>query len=198
MSFARAPLTRSVAAAGLVAAGSSCCWLLLRRRSTRLIPALRLTYLDIKGKAEPIRLALSIGQIPFEDRRVSYDEIRAMRAEGRLPFGQVPVLEIDGGPAHGQSLAILHWAGKQAGLYPSHLQLAIDGALLCMEDIQAALLPVFYRNALPRSPRTGQLYEATALTEAQRASEASGGDGARGSGAGRSAQQRRRSRKRRP
>ena len=32
---------------------------------------IRLTYLDIKGAAEPIRLALHLGKVPFEDRRVT-------------------------------------------------------------------------------------------------------------------------------
>lgn len=49
----------------------------------------RLTYLDIKGYAEPIRLALSIGGVSFVDRRVSYDEVAALRARGELAYGQV-------------------------------------------------------------------------------------------------------------
>jgi glutathione S-transferase len=151
-------------AAGVMAVGAA--WL-LRRKYSR--PALRLTYLDIKSKAEPIRLALAIGGIPFEDRRVSYDQVASMRAAGELPFGQVPTLEIDGGRAHGQSLAILRWVGARAGLYPTSpsLQLDVDGAVQCLQDIQAALNPVFYRNALPRSPHTGKLYEATALSKTQ-------------------------------
>ena len=134
-----------------------------------IAPALRLTYLDIKGKAETIRLALTIGKIPFEDRRVSYEEVVALRAAGHLPYGQVPTLEIDG-TVFGQSLAILRWAGMRAGLYPSCLQIEIDSALQAMEDIQSALIPVFYQNALPRSPHTGQLYEATALSATTRES----------------------------
>ena len=44
----------------------------------------------------------------------------------RTPFGQVPVLEIDG-VAFSQSAALLRYAGRQAGMYPDGLlQLRVD------------------------------------------------------------------------
>ena len=46
-------------------------------------PALRLTYLNAKGLAEPIRLALTIGGIPFEDKHVGYPEVHTLRQQGR-------------------------------------------------------------------------------------------------------------------
>ena len=61
-----------------------------QQRSKRL----RLTYLDIKGVAEPIRLALFLGDVAFEDRRVSYEQVAALREDGSLAFGQVPLLEL--------------------------------------------------------------------------------------------------------
>merc|ERR1719210_2105038 len=78
----------------------------LEEASTPSQQKLRLTYLDIKGVAEPVRLALFIGGLPFEDRRVSYEQIL------ELPCGQVPVLEIDG-EAFAQSMALLRWAGRR-------------------------------------------------------------------------------------
>ncbi|KAJ1491165.1 hypothetical protein T484DRAFT_1775666 [Baffinella frigidus] len=50
--------------------------------------AISITYLDIKGLAEPVRLALTVGGVAFEDRRVGYDEVARLRAAGELPFGQ--------------------------------------------------------------------------------------------------------------
>ena len=45
-------------------------------------------------RAECVRLALFIGGIPFVDVR---DESReALKAAGKMPFGAVPVLEVDG------------------------------------------------------------------------------------------------------
>lgn len=130
-----------------------------------------LTYLDIAGIAEPIRLALTIGEIPFEDRRVSYAQIAELRAAGKLPSGQVPTLEIDG-VLYGQSAALLRWAGRKAGLYPDDLQLSIDGAEGVVADIKAALSPQWYKNALSRNPATGDTVPGAALSlDQQRAVE---------------------------
>ncbi|KAH8063117.1 glutathione transferase [Aureococcus anophagefferens] len=83
------------------------------------MPKLKLTYFDIQGPAEPARLALTIGNVPFEDKRVSGDEMRAMRAAGELKGGgQVPQLEVDG-EVLSQSQAITQFCGRLAGLYPS-------------------------------------------------------------------------------
>jgi glutathione S-transferase len=38
---------------------------------------------------------------------------------GKLPFGQVPVLEVAEGTFIGQSAAIMRYLGKRSGLYPS-------------------------------------------------------------------------------
>jgi glutathione S-transferase len=128
-----------------------------------------LTYLDMKGFAEPIRLALAIGHVPFEDRRVSYEEVARLRNSKELPFGQVPVLTINGGPMHGQSGAILRWAGKKAGLYPLDVdaQLAIDEAMEAVADIHKCLIPAWYKHACGRSPVSGGFYKETKLSEAQ-------------------------------
>ena len=75
---------------------------------------LRFFYLDKRVKGECIRLALVVAGIPFEDVRVSYAEVAAMRDAGRLPFSQVPVMQIGDDPTlHGQSQALLRWAGRK-------------------------------------------------------------------------------------
>lgn len=79
------------------------------------VPKLKLTYFPRPGRGEPIRLALHIGGIPFEDERISADEL-ALR-KPTLPFNQVPVLEVDG-DVIAQSLAILRYVGSLSGLYP--------------------------------------------------------------------------------
>ena len=42
-------------------------------------PVISLTYFDIPGPAEAIRLAFYVGEVPFEDRRVSRDEFAVMK-----------------------------------------------------------------------------------------------------------------------
>ena len=58
---------------------------------------LRLIYPDIPfWRAETSRLALFIGGIEFEDLRPSRGEIAKMKTKGTFPFGQFPVLQVDG------------------------------------------------------------------------------------------------------
>lgn len=95
-------------------------------------PKLKLTYFDFDGgRGEPVRLALHLGGIPFEDHRIPGKEWPGLR--DRMPFQAMPVLEVDG-RAVTQSNSILRYAGKLAGLYPKDdLQ-----ALLCDEAMDAA------------------------------------------------------------
>ncbi|KAL4170067.1 hypothetical protein KRP22_010974 [Phytophthora ramorum] len=77
-------------------------------------PKLKLTYFPFPGRAEPIRLALFIGGVAFEDERIGFDDFNRRRS--LLPFNQLPVLEVDG-EVISQALAILRYAGTLAGLY---------------------------------------------------------------------------------
>lgn len=91
------------------------------------MPQLKLTYFDFHGgRAEPARLAFHIGGIAFEDHRITYAEFADVRKS--TPFGQVPVLHVDGVQVT-QCDAINRYAARLAGLYPADpLQ-----ALLCDE-----------------------------------------------------------------
>lgn len=104
---------------------------------------LKLTYFDVNGgRAEPIRLALFIGGIEFEDHRFAYSEFAEVRKT--TPLGQVPVLEIDG-KVITQSNALTTYAGKLAGLYPTD----DFAALLCeevmgtVEDVTSRIVATF-------------------------------------------------------
>ena len=131
-------------------------------------------YLDIKGLGEPIRLALTVGGLPFEDVRLSYDDVVALKGvAGDLtkhngsPFGQVPVLEIDGRP-FGQSGALLRWVGRECGLYPSGMkQLRVDMVEDTLADVRRVMAPNWYKNAMARKPKDGTLPRSTMLSEQQ-------------------------------
>lgn len=78
--------------------------------------SLKLTYFDFHGgRGEAARLALSIGNVPFEDDRVPRDRWPGLKPE--TPLRQLPVLEVDGKRIT-QSNAINRYVGKLAGLYP--------------------------------------------------------------------------------
>ncbi len=80
---------------------------------------LKLIYPDVPfWRAEMSRLALFIGEIEFEDLRPSREEIAKMKTEGILPFGQLPVLQVDG-KTIAQTGAIARFCGKLSGLYPT-------------------------------------------------------------------------------
>ena len=57
---------------------------------------MKLYYFDIYGKAEAIRMLLNHAKVEFEDCRISKEEFAKMKEEGKLEFGQLPVVEHDG------------------------------------------------------------------------------------------------------
>jgi glutathione S-transferase len=79
---------------------------------------LKLTYFDFDGgRGECARLALTIGQIPFEDERVGSRELFVQMKE-KLPYGALPVLTVNGATL-GQSNAIARYVGRLTDLYPT-------------------------------------------------------------------------------
>nr|UUB32734.1 glutathione S-transferase GSTs6 [Dendroctonus valens] len=76
-------------------------------------PFYKLTYFDIMGLAEPIRMLLSYGNLDFEDYRVPLE--RWPNVKPNVPFGQIPVLEFNGKVFH-QSIAISRYLAKQVKL----------------------------------------------------------------------------------
>lgn len=103
----------------------------------------KLTYFDIDGgRGEPIRLALHIGGIDFEDIRLKGPEFREVQQGFR--FHALPVLEIDGQQIT-QSDALLRYMGKLVGLYPADdLQaLYCDEAMGAVDDVGNAIGKTF-------------------------------------------------------
>ncbi|OQR89677.1 glutathione S-transferase [Achlya hypogyna] len=105
-------------------------------------PTLKITYFDMTGRAELTRLALHIGDIPFEDDRLTREAFAALKPT--LPFKQVPVLTVDG-EVLAQSHAMARYAGRLAGLYPTDALEAfrVDEILAASDDTLAKLMPSF-------------------------------------------------------
>lgn len=107
------------------------------------MPKLKLTYFDFHGgRAEPVRLALHIGGVAFEDHRFTSAEFAEVRKS--TPFGQVPTLMVDGVQVT-QCDSILRYAGKLAGLYPTDAFQALlcDEVMYVVEDASVKLGPTF-------------------------------------------------------
>ena len=75
-------------------------------------------YFHGRGIGEPIRLLLAVGEIEFTDRRYSFDEYATMdELKAKLPFGQVPALEVDS-VFIAQTDSLMRFAAKLSDLYP--------------------------------------------------------------------------------
>lgn len=105
-----------------------------------------LTYFDIKGKAEYVRLALAAGGVEFEDRRLKGGEWAGLKPETRWRY--LPELKVypegDGAApvTFGQSNAQLRYVGRLTGLYPVEDALAaarVDEILEAVEDVRAPM-----------------------------------------------------------
>jgi len=105
---------------------------------------LKLIYPNIPfWRAEISRLALFFGEIDFVDYRPSQEEIKKLKSDGTLPFGQLPVLQVDG-KTIAQTGAIARFCGKLSGLYPSENQFEaakVDEVIDLATDITAKMRP---------------------------------------------------------
>jgi len=125
---------------------------------------LSIKYFDIQGPAEPSRLALAIGGVPFEDVRVTFDEFKAMKSS--LPSGQLPLLEADG-EVLTQSMAMANYCAKLAGLWPEDAlaQARCDQVIqIVLQDIrERAIAPTMSRELTDedKAAKRQQLAETT-------------------------------------
>jgi prostaglandin-H2 D-isomerase / glutathione transferase len=112
-------------------------------------PSIKLTYFDIEGLAEQIRLAFALSGTEYEDSRVKFPDWPQLKPT--MPYGVLPVLTVDGGPMHAQSGALLRWAGKEFSetLYPAEKLLEIEEAIGVVQDMQDSWAPAF---VLPMRP----------------------------------------------
>lgn len=100
-------------------------------------PTVRLSYFDFDGsRGLEGRLALTVAGVPFEDVRVGRGQW--MDLKPTLPFGALPVLEVDGAVLP-QSNAILTWIGRTHDLHPADPWRAAEHEALMqsVEDLRA-------------------------------------------------------------
>lgn len=140
-----APLACSALARGPALARSS----LLARGALRMSgggaaappQSLKLYYGDMPfWRAEVVRLALHIGGVPFEDVR----DTKAVREAGKLTFGAVPVLEVDG-QILSQTQAMASYSGKLARIHPEGAwqQAKVDEAINGCTDVTGTIGATF-------------------------------------------------------
>jgi prostaglandin-H2 D-isomerase / glutathione transferase len=95
-----------------------------------------LSYFDIPGRGEATRLALTIGGIAFEDRRVPFSQWDEEKS--KTPWGGLPMLDLSDGSRIAQQRAVLRFVGAETGLYPiddSYTCAKIDELMDAAEDL---------------------------------------------------------------
>ena len=77
----------------------------------------KLHYFKGRGRAETTRWMLAVNRIPFENIAIETPEaLAALRASGKLPFDQMPLLELDGLKLS-QSSAMIRYLARRGDLY---------------------------------------------------------------------------------
>merc|ERR1739847_42927 len=107
------------------------------------MPNIKLTYFNGKGRGETARLILAYGGMHYEDRRVSFEDMPSLKPS--LPFGQLPVLEVDGNTIC-QSMAIARYLASECGIAGSSglVKAQVDEVVDVINDVQNAMYGAFF------------------------------------------------------
>ncbi|XP_030763259.1 glutathione S-transferase-like [Sitophilus oryzae] len=94
----------------------------------------KLYYFDTNGRGQIIRYLLAYGNQDFEDIRIPKEKWPEFKK--KTPYGQVPILEIDGKPI-AQSFAIARYLGKKFNLVGKNdlEDLECDSLVDTLEDL---------------------------------------------------------------
>lgn len=104
--------------------------------------SVKLHYFKGRGRAETTRWMLAANRIEFVNVPIETPQaLAALRATGKLPFDQMPLLEIDG-LCLSQSSAMIRYLARRSGFYGK----SDDDALWC--DMVAAAVADFAETAM--------------------------------------------------
>lgn len=105
----------------------------------------KLSYFDVTGLGERIRLACILNGVDFEDNRVQREDWVKMKDSTK--YGQMPLLELEDGTTIAQSDAILRYVGSLGSgkLYPQdpRAQAKVNEALGVSTDLFHSVMPKF-------------------------------------------------------
>jgi len=101
--------------------------------------SVKLTYFNLRARAEPIRLLLAYGGVKYEDERIApvWEESAPWEAvKPTTPYGQLPVLNWDG-VVIAQSMACARFVAKEIGVAGrTNLERAqVDEIIDCIQDL---------------------------------------------------------------
>jgi len=104
----------------------------------------KLIYYNGRGRGEPARLLFEYAGVKYEDHRVEDETWPTVKPS--MPFGQLPVLEIDGKVMIAQSKAIYRFLGNEFNLVPKdHIEAARADMLVdANDDVKERYTPWYY------------------------------------------------------
>jgi glutathione S-transferase len=125
---------------------------------------MKLTYFDIRGRAETARLVLAFAGASYEDDRLPFppNEVWAAKKPG-VTLGQLPILEVGGKTLH-QSMAIARYLAKENGLAgANNLESAqCDEIVDFISDMQNAIYTSHYtKDPAGRDAALKEVFEKT-------------------------------------
>eukprot|EP00088_Acartia_fossae_P027588 TRINITY_DN2832_c0_g1_i1.p1 TRINITY_DN2832_c0_g1~~TRINITY_DN2832_c0_g1_i1.p1 ORF type:complete len:213 (-),score=66.08 TRINITY_DN2832_c0_g1_i1:194-805(-) len=102
----------------------------------------KITYFDLPGRAEISRLILVQAGVDFDDERVTREAFAGMKAN--LPYGQLPMLEVDGHTIC-QSITMARFLANKYGLAGNTAmeKAYADEAVDALGDIGVAMMPMY-------------------------------------------------------
>ena len=123
-----------------------------------------LTYFDAPmSRGEECRLALHLGGVDFDDKRIKREEWMALKPT--TPFGSLPLFAVPGHPVLAQSNAILVYVGRRHGLHPKDdLEAARHEAIMSyVEELRGNVTPTMRMQDAAEKQRARENLAATYL-----------------------------------
>eukprot|EP01006_Ploeotia_vitrea_P015158 TRINITY_DN42404_c0_g1_i2.p1 TRINITY_DN42404_c0_g1~~TRINITY_DN42404_c0_g1_i2.p1 ORF type:complete len:221 (-),score=69.14 TRINITY_DN42404_c0_g1_i2:76-738(-) len=113
-----------------------------------------LTYFNVRGRAEMIRMLFNAAGVEFEDVRFKPNaegvegpnaEFMEFKKSGKCPTGQVPFLEMDG-KSYYQTLAIMRMLGKKYNMAGKNAdeEYQLDAITATIGDAQNAVVGIMF------------------------------------------------------
>ncbi|XP_066151423.1 glutathione S-transferase-like [Euwallacea fornicatus] len=127
-----------------------------------MAPRYKLTYFDLTGLGESIRLLFHYGGINFEDNRVPKDQWPALKPA--TPLGQLPLLEVDGKVLY-QSTAIARYVANLVGLDGKTAleNWEIDAVVDTVNDLRAKFFVWFFESDEAKKAQLAQTLDTETL-----------------------------------
>jgi len=127
-----------------------------------MAPKYKLTYFDLQGRGEAIRLIFKHANIDFDDHRISFETFGAMKEnQTECPAGFLPMVTVEDKKLC-QTVAIVRFLGNEFNMYGSNNieHAMIDSLLDTYKDlVDGVIKVVFFTPADQKEEETKKLIE---------------------------------------